>query len=208
MKLWNEFLGFIVLSGPLVVAVPWLLFCVWAGAKAAKRLTSGSAKLAVGLLAVLIFLTPVVDEIAGRIYVSHLCATEAGVKVYQTVELPAEYWDDKGKPRFIKENGDLDQTLLGDRFEGHWVEHLHSSILRVNKAHWQFSDRSTHEVLGEKITFRWLGGWIEDFSPAPGRGASCLILSEQYAGEEFIQRQYEQEKEFYLRIFKPANASK
>lgn len=209
MKLWNEFLGFMVLSGPLVVMAPWLLFCVWAGAKAAKRFTSGSAKFAVGLGVVVTLMAPVADEIAGRIYLNHLCATEAGVKVYRTVELPAEYWDAQGRPKFIKENGDLDQTLLGKRFEGHWVEHPYSSsILKMNEARWQFSDSNTHEILGEKITFRWLGGWIEDFSPAPGRGASCPLLSEQYDGDEFIRRQYEQEKEFYSRFFKLVNSSK
>ena len=105
MKLLNELLGFVVLTGPL-----WLIFItVLLGlviiVVMAKRFRSGRIRLAVGIgIFSLIFLALFGDEIAGRIYLDYLCTNKAGVKVYQTVELPAEYWDEQGKPKFYNKD--------------------------------------------------------------------------------------------------------
>lgn len=211
MELIKELLGFMVLSGPLIIIVPWLILSIWISRKVVKRIERPGAKRATGIgIFLLVFLVPFADEIAGRIYLSHLCATQASVKVYKTVELPAEYWDEQGKPRFIKENGDLDQSLFGERFEWHSIRqpYLSSLFLKVDAGHWQLAVRDTQEILGERITFHWLGGWLEDFSPAPTRGASCPLLSEQYSGDEYIRRQYEREQGFYSKVFHPATSSK
>ena len=100
----NEILGFIVLTSPLFLIVLWVPVCivlaVWTGRKFLKN-SKIPIKVAIGTLVFLFALAmPIADEIAGRIYFNHLCETEAGAKVYQTIELPAEYWDENGKPNF------------------------------------------------------------------------------------------------------------
>lgn len=68
----------LMILGALVVYITAAWFII-------KRLPSKKAK----WIAVVAFvLIPTWDEIAGRAYFKYLCATEAGVKVYQTVELP------------------------------------------------------------------------------------------------------------------------
>lgn len=159
-----------------------------------------------GIVITVLILIPTVDEIAGRIYLSYLCNTEAGVKVYQTVELPAEYWDGEGKKmRFLKPNGDIDQVLLGKKYEWHSVSEPYSTFLiNIDIKHSQFREGNTKNILAERASFWWHGGWLGSFSPAPTRGASCPLLSEQYSGGEYKQRVYEQERNFYSKIFKPA----
>jgi len=97
----KQLLGFAVLTGPLFLIVLWVPVCIgiafWVGRKVINR--SLPFKITGGLAVFLIILVlPVSDEIAGRIYFNHLCKTEAGVKVYRIIELPAEYWDEDGKP--------------------------------------------------------------------------------------------------------------
>ena len=103
MKFFDPLLGFAVLTGPLWLILILLPVCIWLAIKISKRFKPGVTRIAGGVgIFLLLFALPFGDEIAGRIYLSHLCATEAGVKVYQTVELPAEYWEADGKPIFRK----------------------------------------------------------------------------------------------------------
>ena len=109
----DQLLGFIALTSPLFLIVLWVPVCialaVWVGR---KFLRAGlPLKIVVGTLLFLVLLIlPFADEIAGRIYFNHLCETEAGIKVYQTIELPAEYWDEDGAPKFLKPNADLNRA--------------------------------------------------------------------------------------------------
>lgn len=198
--------GFLVLLGPLVAAVVWLLVClgvVLLLSRQFKFFKRGGVQL---VAVFVIFLSLFADEIAGRIYLNHLCRTEAGGKVYQTVELPAEYWDGEGRMRFLKSNGDIDQVFLRKKFEWRSVSEPYSTfLLKVDKKHWQFRDGDTQNILAERTSFWWHGGWMGDFSPAPTRGASCPLLSDQYSGNEYKRHVYEQEQNFYSKIFKPVN---
>ena len=106
----KQLLGFAVLTGPLFLIVLWVPVCLALAFLVGKKVIKKSLPLKItgGLAVFLIMLLfPVSDEIAGRIYFNHLCETEAGVKVYQTIELPAEYWDKDGKPNFYDEIGIL-----------------------------------------------------------------------------------------------------
>ena len=154
MKFLNELLGFAVLTGPLWLILILLPVSIWIAVKVAKRFPRRGAKLTAGVgIFLLLFLLPFGDEIAGRIYLSYLCTTEAGVKVYKTVELPAEYWDEQGRAKFVMANGDLDKTSLGNRFEGRLVSEPYStSLIKIDRRRWQFKDNNTNELLGEDIT--------------------------------------------------------
>src|SRR4051794_2219000 len=86
----NEFLGFAVLIGPLWLFLLVVPFAIWIAAVAGKRARRLTSRMSIGIavFAFLIFL-PLADEFSGRIYFAHLCDSEARVKVYQSVVLPA-----------------------------------------------------------------------------------------------------------------------
>lgn len=158
MKFLNELLGFAVLTGPLWLILILLPIAIWTAVKAAKRFERRGIKIAVGLLVfLLVFFVPFADEIAGRIYLNHLCATEAGVTVYQTVELPAEYWDTDGKPKFYDEkNGNF-------YLEAYRVEYktgVYSSFFHVDNAGYKRVEKQSGQVLGEVTDFMYWGGWM------------------------------------------------
>jgi len=179
----GPFIGFLVLLGPLVFVALWLPFCLWIARKVAKRFTGGGARWASGVAAFLVvFLLPFADSIAGRIYFNHLCNTEAGVKVYQTVELPAEYWDEQGKARFYVNRYDHDKlryifpdkTMVdAPRFQYTWVTKPYSEFFHIEKDVLQIADRQQNSMVGEYFLFRYWGGWVvRSFSPHIS-GASC-----------------------------------
>mgnify|MGYP001612084563 CR=1 FL=1 len=152
MNFFDPLLGFAVLTGPLWLILILLPVSIWIAAKFAGGL---------GIF-LLVFLLPFADEIAGRIYFNTLCATQAGVKVYQTVELPAEYWDEQGKAKFIIREGYLDfnESILGNQFFRKSSLQSHSNFFRINRDSYQLVDRRTQSVVGEDVTFRYWGGWI------------------------------------------------
>ena len=172
----ESFLGFIVLTSPLFLIVLWVPVCialaVWVSLRTIKR-KSFPLKVVSGLVVFLLaFILPFGDEIAGRIYLNHLCATEAGAKVYQTIELPAEYWDENGKPKFY------------DLRNGNFYLDLHRLIDgRTQKTKRLFNvveytsetiRRSSGNVISRKIWFEFHGGWLlNTFSSTPSGGASC-----------------------------------
>lgn len=195
----KELLGFAVLTGPLWLIVLLLAVGIWLGFMVAKRFQTTAAKTAVGIgVVALIIAVPFGDEIAGRIYFNHLCATQAGVKVYHTVELPAEYWDAEGKPRFLKPNGDLDKAVLEDRLSEPAFQTKYASILGVDEYRHEVLDNSSHEKLGEVINFMYWGGWISrNFNPGGPSAVDC----ERLHGSRFW-------RDFYSALFKRSTSSK
>lgn len=163
------------------VAVAWLVI---------KRLPGKKAK---WIAAVAFVLIPTWDEIAGRIYFNHLCATQAGVKVYQTVELPAEYWFPNGKPKFIKANGDPDEAMLNNRigFSNEFQE-KYSAYFRIKRHARVVSDRITGQVFGESVRFIYFGGWLKNHTGAHVSGIGCPSPEEnEYGGmvKQVLKRQ-------------------
>lgn len=152
----NELLGFTVLTGPLWLILVLLAVAIWLALMAARRSQRRSAKIAVGLLVfLLIFFVPFGDEIAGRIYLKHLCETKAGVRAYKMVELPAEYWDETGKPKFYDEKTG---NFRLDGFRTEYQTARYFDFLHIDS----FTSRRvdpTGQVLGEVISFHFWGGW-------------------------------------------------
>ncbi len=210
MKFLNELLGFAVLTGPLWLILILLPVCIWIAVKISKRFKPGVTRIAGGVgIFLLLFALPFGDEIAGGIYFNYLCATQAGVKVYQTVELPAEYWDGGGKPKYLGANGFVDMKLLPNRFEWHNVDEPYvDSVIKIEKWRWELVDKETKNVLGEKITFVRHYGWLNQFSPASTVGVSCRDLGGESNREELSRREREQEQKFFREILKPAVSSR
>ena len=194
----NQFLGFVVLTGPLFLIVLWVPVCIalafLVGKKFIKK--SMSFKIIGGMVVFLVALPlPIADEIAGRMYFNHLCETEAGVKVYQTIELPAEYWDEEGKPRFIKSNGDLDRNLLDNEIMENRELNDFTPLLGIKKYRSMLKNTS-NEIVGENIDFFLAKGWVVRNFTTGGSNRSC----NKAKGKEFWH-------DYYLSLFEPANLS-
>lgn len=162
----KELLGFVVLTGPLFLIVLWVPTSIalawWVSKKFIKK--KSAIKIAGGIAVFLVVLfLPLSDEIAGRIYFNHLCETEAGVKVYQTIELPAEYWDENGRPNFYDEkNGNL--QLPANNVE--WSSVVEKKSLHIEKNVSIMLEKVSGKKLNERILFMYWGGWLRrNFSP-------------------------------------------
>ncbi len=194
----KDIIGLTVLTSPLFLVLPWLVVAVLVAVKVSQFPKMRVAKLAAGAgTLVLVFLLPFADEIAGRIYFNHLCSSEAGVKVFQTVEIPAENWDMQGKANFFNANGYIDRKFWAKNLDesGEHVE-PYSSFFAIDKDISPVKERVNKIILGEVTTFHFWGGWIRrNFSPH-NTAASC----------EFIQSP-DFSRNFYGQLFKPAAPS-
>lgn len=199
MAIFNNALGFAVLTGPLWLIVILMAIGIWLGIKVAKRIKTTGAKIGVGLAVfIAVLVLPFADEIAGRIYLSHLCATEAGVKVYQTVELPKEYWDESGNPRFFNRYGNLDHEFWRRELVRAGGETTPvSNALAIEKRVSKVQHRSSQKELAEIVNFFYWGGWImRNFTPH-NSGSSCDFIH----AENF-------DRSFYGQLFRPAAHSR
>lgn len=120
-----------------------------------KRLPSKKAK---WITVAVFILIPTWDEILGRIYFKHLCETEGGVRVYKTVELPAEYWDGQGRAKFIDEKAG--GFLLGKEYPPEYKTEAYSIFFHIDNAGYKRVDKQSGQVLGEVTDFRYWGGWM------------------------------------------------
>ena len=197
MKILDDLAGFAVLTGPLWLILILLPVCIWLAFKIVKRFRPGIARIAGGVgIFLLLFALPFGDEIAGRIYFSYLCANEAGVKVYQTVELPAEYWDEMGGPKFFNQYGNLDHNLwikVLDESGGHVKRY--SSVFSIDKDTSPVKQRTSQMVLAEVTTFRYWGGWIRRNLSPSNTANSCAFISDTNFS-----------RSFYGQLFKPASS--
>ena len=188
----DQLLGFAVLTGPLFLIVLWVPVCiwmaVWVGRKAIKK--NLPLKIAGGIAVFLIALVlPVADEIAGRIYLKHLCETEAGAKVYQTIELPAEYWDEDGKAKFIEGNGGVNWEQLSEMATTSTVTKKHPSMFSITDRRVVVRN-NVDEVSGEVIIYMFWGGWVIRATIASNSAISC----DGWRSNEFWD-------EFYRKLF-------
>lgn len=158
-----------------------------------KRVASIWAKWGMRLGSFLVFFLILQgDELAGLAYFNHLCSTEAGVKVYQTVELPAEYWDERGKPRFYDEkNGNLRLPTNSVK----WEPRTEKYPLNLEKNISEMREISTGKILNERVLFTYWGGWLSrNFSPH-NTATSCGSDVKAYTN-------------YVMQIFKPATSTR
>lgn len=195
----DQLLGFVVLTSPLSLIMLWVPIClalaVFVGKKFIKKRLP--LKIVGGLVVFLVALPlPISDEIAGRIYFNHLCETEAGVKVYQTIELPAEYWDEDGKPKFIKSNGDIDRNMLGNEIIEDRDLNDFTPLLGI-KRYRSMLKNTSNEIIGENIDFLLTRGWVIQNFTTGDSSRTC----NKSKGKEFWH-------DYYISLFEPANISK
>lgn len=147
----------------IILTYFYVRLAIWVTKRVSRKFAKKRAKLITGILMTLIFiLIPTGDEIAGRIYFNHLCETEAEAKVYQTIELPAEYWDKDGKPKFYVNWADN----LGRKYPLIYEHGEFSSLFGIENAGFEFVDKGSGSALGKVVNFRYWGGWLRrNFSP-------------------------------------------
>ena len=190
----NELLGFIVLSSPLFLIVLWLpvsiVLAVWISRKFLKK-KKNPIKVAFGaFLFLFVLVTPIADEIAGTIYFNHLCKTEAGAKVYQTIELPAEYWDADGKPTFYY--GANNNDIPPYAFERVGVEVITKAkekirLFGIEQIGATYTDKKSGELVSEVTGFRYWGGWVRRNFSLHNTATSCNSAK---SDDELIKKQF------------------
>ena len=150
----NELFGFIVLTGPLFLIVIFAVVALIAIIILMKKVT-GTKKRWLGGLSVfgIAFFILFGDEIIGRMYLGYLCENKAEMKIYNTVELPAKYWNEDGSPKFISGRGVLDKGMYDSRYGWKFVKEPYLNfIIHIEKEKWIFKDKISHRKIGEKTS--------------------------------------------------------
>lgn len=186
----------------VIVLMPYWLFaltCVVAllvAYRVAKRF-KGSAAIAVGITSFLVVvLLPFLDGIVGYLLFQHYCA-KTGPRFYETLTLPATYWDEKGRPTFIRPDGHLNRKVLGDRIRESSRTAPYVEVLGITEYRHQVVDTMTKKVLGEVVTFGYWGGWVSrNLRIGPPSGTSCKNFRDPQLWEGF-----------YPRLFRSANTN-
>jgi hypothetical protein len=137
------------------------------GIKFGRKLTNRTVliKIIGGVsVCIIVLLIPIIDEIGGKIYFNHICKNETGIKVYKTIELPDEYWDNDGKPNFYDySNGNF--TLPREKFYKSYSKKS-DRLFGIEEDTSIRIDINTKEILSEDKLFRYWGGYIKrNFTP-------------------------------------------
>lgn len=183
--------GFAVLTGPLWLIVIIFVVALVMAIKLRKRFKPGIPRIAgvVGIF-LLLFALPFGDEIAGRVYFNYLCAAEAGVKVYRTVELPAEYWEADEKPKFYDEkNGNFH---LSKDYPTELKIEKDYSIFHIDRLVTLLRDQKKEQIFAERVSYMHWGGWMRRNLSPHNSATSCSNDLEQYGN-------------FIRQAFKPAS---
>jgi hypothetical protein len=166
MKLFNEILGLIILSGPLWLILIIILLGAWITHKAGKRFKSSNSKFMIfaGVFA-LIFLLLFGDGIAGKIYLKHLCDTKSGINIYQKYKLPDKDWGNNGKPKIHKFKSNMPGiiNLVGiDKpiFEEIPFTESYDTFFNIKRFGFRLRKINTKKVFAEIVYYRYWGGWL------------------------------------------------
>jgi hypothetical protein len=97
--------------------------------------------------------------------VRELCAKDGGVRVYETVRLPAEKFDQLGQIRIPSKQ----DAKPGDEYYDEWREQsFREGNPSIRRDHFLVYRRSDMKLLGEAVSYARLGGDL----PGPWHGSS------------------------------------
>lgn len=168
----NGLLGFFVLSFPMWIFLGILIgltVAVWLARRWADA--RGRNRKKAMLIAGAIFLLPLFgDAILARLTFFTLCATQGGYKIYENVELPAEYWNEDGSPRFILPNGNL--TIV-NRFSFESEVNLIEPF-RIAKVTTRIVELQSNDLKAIYTKFRYSGGWLGEIMSPTGSGIALF----------------------------------
>lgn len=179
--------GLIILVPIIYIAIAWVIV---------KRLHTKKAK----IIALVIFIIiPTWDEIIGRIYFKNLCETEAGVKIFKTVELGKEFFLRSGEidmntaGRLPAKGGEVNTLRIETRFPVIRRSTEVSQIFKINKYEVSITEKATNNVLARHTNFSYFGGWLARHSTPHVTGIRCPLPDDSY-------------RQFYSATFKPTKS--
>lgn len=161
-------LGLMIFVPIIYIAIAWVIV---------KRLPNKKAK---WIATVIFVLIPTWDEIAGRIYFRYLCETEGGPKIYKTVELSKEYFNQHGRPdlKFSKKQGAF--LEIADRYVTSHSERTVSKTFHIERTVIAVKDVASGTELATNTYFLYFGGWLINNTGAQVRGTSCPQGTDEY----------------------------
>ncbi|MDP1717236.1 MAG: hypothetical protein Q8L40_04085 [Burkholderiales bacterium] len=149
------------------------------------RQKNRKAKWLAGFFSMTVFvLIPTWDWALGSIYFSYLCQADAGYKIYQTVKLGHEFYDEKGSARFIAPQGDINWEMLRGRYIRKVYAHtVFPKSMNVKKFHWIIEDQQTQSTLAVLVRPDQGPGWVGRLSGSgegPGRHCENQDFKSEY----------------------------
>lgn len=116
--------------------------------------------------------------------VQRLCAKDGGIKVYETVKLSPEKFNEWGQPNFYKPT--QGENALGPEYSYRFdINYYRKGNPQMSRYHIQVIRRSDGKLLGEAISYGRGGGDL----PSPMHDSSFSCPSPDKAGEIALFRQ-------------------
>ena len=151
---------------------PYLIFAFFIMRAVLKKQLICKRKWRMGLLtAFLLYLPFGWDVILGRAVFYTLCATQGGVHVYQTVELGPEYWNEDGSPKFILENGELNEKIFKGKYHLKRKTEKHTEYISYYDT--QLINTETNNIIADRVMIDYLGGWFVRYTGFFVTGSRC-----------------------------------
>lgn len=120
-----------------------------------------------GITLAVFVLLPTWDIIPGRLYFQHLCQTEAGIRVFRTVEVDQSFFRPDGTP---------DENKLSRKYvQTSSFERSFSKRFNIAKTEGVLQELETGDKLGISTDFFYHGGWLMAVITPGGAGTSCQI---------------------------------
>ncbi len=158
----------------MVVLIIYLLFVIavsiWVYGKPEKVLTKWLASICIAMF---LLFAPIADDITGEVYFKYLCATQGGIKVYQTVELGSEYFSKDGVPLFFDGKKPLKRMNIAERYFGRtkYIEG-YAKYFNIDKELDEIFSED-NKSLGSVTYFLNFGGWLVNSTGLHVSGARC-----------------------------------
>lgn len=155
------------------VVVP--LFAVLVTALLWRRAGSGPRKALVLVVGFTILSVPALVSTGVKAYydrqVREMCAKDGGVRVYETVRLSAEKFNQWGQPNFHIPTIPYDKLNHTDEYYLVWeTPDLKTGNPSLERSYFRLIRRSDQKLLGESVTYIRIGGDL----PGPWHGSSFM----------------------------------
>ncbi len=172
--------------------VGWIIFRVWRRWKPAET-NQSFLHISIGVLLFSLWFGGAFWEVAGKkMYwdakVRELCAQDGGIKVYETVKLPAENFNKWGQPNFYRPNQGENALGTGYVFRSE-IKKYRKSDPSTSRRLYQVFRKENNKILGESVTYVRSGGdlpgpWHSSTYRCPEDGGVIPLLVEIFQKQQ------------------------